>query len=135
MSTVLNEKELNMEGGLVLEEIVSEDTRQELKDLINRGCVETRDIREFVEAGVIDNVDIASNLQERLLAKAGAYDKDVSSIDVLWKTREYMHMISRKTALFINKFNRESAEDKAMHDAKRMEIKNRLAKTISKDKE
>lgn len=135
MSTVLKERELNKEGGLALEEIMSEETRQELIDLVNRGCVETRDIREFVDAGVIDNVDIASSLQERLLAKAGAYDKDVSSIDVLGKTRKYMHMISRKAALFINKFNRESAEDKAMHDAKRMEIKNRLSKTLSKDKE
>lgn len=135
MSTVLKERELNKKGGLTLEDIVTEDTRKELIDLVNRGCVETRDIREFVDAGVIDNVDIASSLQERLLAKAGVYD-NTASISILGKSKEYMHMISRKTALFINKFNnRESTEDKAMHEAKRMEIKNRLSKTIAKDKE
>lgn len=101
---------------ICLNAVVTEETRQELKELVDRGCVEAKEAKEFVDAGLLEK-DVVETLRDKLNNKdRGLFNSAFNSVgNVIGKIA-----------------NRETKADKSMRDAKKEYLRNRLKDSLNK---
>lgn len=101
---------------ICLNAVVTEETRQELKELVDRGCVEAKEAKEFVDAGLLEK-DVVETLRDKL------NNKD----------RGLFNSAFNLVGNVIDKIaNRETKMDKSMKDAKKEYLRNRLKDSLNK---
>lgn len=102
---------------ICLNAVVTEETRQELKELVDRGCVEAKEAKEFVDAGLLEK-DVVETLRDKLNNKdRGLFNSAVFNL---------VGNVIDKIA------NRETKMDKSMKDAKKEYLRNRLKDSLNK---
>ena len=105
--------------GLNKEEVLTEETGQELKELVDRACVEAREVKEFADAGLLEK-DVAETLRDKFNNKnRGLFN---SAVGVFNSVGNVIGKIA----------NRETKADKSMRDAKKEYLRNRLKDSLNK---
>lgn len=104
---------------ICLNAVVTEETRQELKELVDRGCVEAKEAKEFVDAGLLEK-DVVETLRDKLNNKdRGLFN---SAVGVFNSVGNVIGKIA----------NRETKADKSMRDAKKEYLRNKLKDSLNK---